>query len=82
MATLYVGGRVFDGEKVLDGQAVLEEDGKVKRVAPAAEFTGFSGDKVDPYRAPGMGEHNAEIYSEQLGVSKEELARLEAARVI
>ena len=47
MATLYVGGRVFDGEKVLDGQAVLEEDGKVKRVAPAAEFTGFSGDKVD-----------------------------------
>ena len=35
MATLYVGGRVFDGEKVLDGQAVLEEDGKVKRVAPA-----------------------------------------------
>ena len=47
MATLYVGGRVFDGEKVLDGQAVLEEDGKVKRVAPAAEFTGFAGDKVD-----------------------------------
>ena len=27
MATLYVGGRVFDGEKVLDGQAVMEEDG-------------------------------------------------------
>ena len=47
MATLYVGGRVFDGEKVLDGQAVLEEGGKVKRVAPAAEFTGFAGDKVD-----------------------------------
>ena len=47
MATLYVGGRVFDGEKVLDGQAVLEEEGKVRRVAPAAEFTGFAGDKVD-----------------------------------
>src|SRR6185295_18916636 len=47
MATLYVGGRVFDGEKVLDGQAVLEEDGKVKRVASAGEFIGFSGDKVD-----------------------------------
>ena len=31
MATLYVGGRVFDGEKVLDGHAVLEEGGKVKR---------------------------------------------------
>ena len=47
MATLYAGGRVFDGEKVLDGHAVLEEDGRVKRVASAAEFAGFSGDKVD-----------------------------------
>ncbi len=47
MATLYVGGRVFDGEKVLDGQGVLEEGGKVKRVAPAGEFAGFAGDKVD-----------------------------------
>ena len=27
MATLYVGGRTFDGEKVLDGHAVLEESG-------------------------------------------------------
>ena len=35
MATLYVGGRLFDGEKVQDGHAVLEEGGKVKRVAPA-----------------------------------------------
>ena len=33
MATLYVGGRLFDGEKMQDGQAVLEEGGKVKRVA-------------------------------------------------
>src|SRR5215831_5922425 len=47
MATLYVGGRVFDGEKVQDGHAVLEEGGKVKRVAPAAEFAGFTGEKVD-----------------------------------
>src|SRR5258708_20320699 len=47
MATLYVGGRLFDGEKVLDGQAVLEEGGKVKRVGPAGEFAGFAGDKVD-----------------------------------
>ena len=34
-------------EDVDHAQAVLEEDGKVKRKAPAAEFTGFSGDKVD-----------------------------------
>ena len=47
MATLYVGGRLFDGEKVLDGHAVLEEDGKVKRVAPAGEFAGFAGTRVD-----------------------------------
>ena len=47
MATLYVGGRLFDGEKVQDGHAVLEEDGKVKRVAPAGEFAGFAGEKVD-----------------------------------
>src|SRR5258707_8223025 len=47
MATLYVGGRLFDGEKVLDGQAVLEEGGKVTRIAPAGEFAGFAGDKVD-----------------------------------
>src|SRR5690242_337554 len=47
MATLYVGGRLFDGEKVLDGHAVLEEGGKVKKVAPAGEFAGFAGDKVD-----------------------------------
>ena len=41
MATLYVGGRVFDGEKVLDGHAVLEEGGKVKRVASVGEFAGY-----------------------------------------
>ena len=29
MATLYVGGRLFDGEKVQDGHAVLEEDGYI-----------------------------------------------------
>src|SRR3954465_14532283 len=47
MATLYVGGRLFAGEKVLDGQAVLEEGGKVRKVAPTAEFTGFAGERVD-----------------------------------
>ncbi len=33
MATLYIGGRLFDGEKVHDAQAVLEEGGKIKRAA-------------------------------------------------
>ena len=47
MATLYVGGRLFDGENVHDGQAVLEEGGKIKRVAPQGEFAGFAGERVD-----------------------------------
>ncbi|UYN93323.1 MAG: amidohydrolase family protein [Enhydrobacter sp.] len=47
MATLYVGGRLFDGEKAVDGHAVLEEGGKVRRVAPAGEFVGFAGVRVD-----------------------------------
>ena len=47
MATLYVGGRLFDGEKVQDGQAVLEEGGRIKRVAPVGEFKGFAGQRVD-----------------------------------
>jgi hypothetical protein len=37
MATLYSGGRMFDGEEVVDGHAVLEEDGRIKRVARAGE---------------------------------------------
>ena len=44
MATLYVGGRLFDGEKMQDGQAVLEEGGKVKSVDADGDFAGFSGD--------------------------------------
>ena len=47
MATLYVGGRLFDGEKAVDGHAVLEEGGRIKRVAPAGEFKGFAGERVD-----------------------------------
>src|SRR5215831_3317735 len=47
MATLYAGGRLFDGEKVVDGQGVLEEGGKIQRVAPVGEFTGFAGERVD-----------------------------------
>ena len=32
---------------VLEGQAVLEEGGKVKRIAAPGEFAGFAGHKVD-----------------------------------
>src|SRR5664279_3685638 len=57
MATLYVGGRLFDGDKSQDGHAVLEEGGRIKRVAPAGEFAGFGGQRVDTSGAtliPGM----------------------------
>jgi imidazolonepropionase-like amidohydrolase len=47
MATLYTGGKIFDGEKAIEGHAVLEDDGRVKRVAPAGEFVSFAGPRVD-----------------------------------
>ena len=47
MATLYSGGKIFDGEKAIDGHAVLEEDGRIKRLAPAGEFVSFAGPRVD-----------------------------------
>ncbi len=47
MATLYGGGKLFDGEKSLDGHALLEEGGRIVRVAPAGEFAGFAGQRVD-----------------------------------
>ena len=47
MATLYSGGKVFDGEKTIDGHAVLEEDGRIKRLAPAGEFVSFAGPRID-----------------------------------
>src|SRR5258707_1309040 len=46
MATLYVGGRLFDGEKILDGQAVLEDGGRINRVASVGECKGFTGERV------------------------------------
>ncbi len=46
--TLYIGGRVFDGDRPpLAGHGVLVEAGRVARVAPASEFTGFAGTVVD-----------------------------------
>ena len=42
----------------------------------------FSGDKVAPYRAPGMGEHNEEIVCDVAGLSRERLAGLVEAGVM
>src|SRR5919109_5108170 len=47
MAILYSGGKIFDGEKAIDGHAVLEEDGRIKRLAPAGEFVSFAGPRID-----------------------------------
>jgi len=47
MQTLYAGGTVFDGQRMLAGHGVIVEDGRVRRVAPAAELVGFAGARVD-----------------------------------
>lgn len=48
MATLFTGGKVFDGKgTLLEGHAVLVEGDKIAKVAPAGEFDGFAGDVVD-----------------------------------
>ena len=46
--TLFIGGLVFDGlGKTQAGHGVLVQDGRIARVAPAAEFEGYAGRKVD-----------------------------------
>ena len=46
--TLFIGGKVFDGRgQVLPNHGVLVEGKNVARVAPAGEFTGFAGRRVD-----------------------------------
>lgn len=48
MTTLFIGGLVFDGRNAPQpNQGVLVADGKVAKVAPAAEFAGFEGERVD-----------------------------------
>ncbi|HJQ58202.1 MAG TPA: amidohydrolase family protein [Vineibacter sp.] len=47
MATLYSGGRIFDGETAIDGHAVLEEGGRIRRLGPLGEFAGFAGPRID-----------------------------------
>jgi imidazolonepropionase-like amidohydrolase len=59
-AMLFTGGRVFDGlGQTLDGHAVLVEDGQIARVAPAGEFNGYAGRKIDTAGMtlmPGLGD--------------------------
>ncbi len=48
MKTLFAGGRLFDGRNpCAEGHAVLISDGWIEAVAPAAEFAGFAGRRVD-----------------------------------
>ncbi len=48
MAMLFSGGLVFgDGGELLEDHGVLVEDGRIKRLAPTAEFNGFAGETVD-----------------------------------
>jgi len=47
MTTLLTGARVFDGDSEKPEHGVLIEGGKIKRLAPVAEFAGYSGDRMD-----------------------------------
>lgn len=47
MTTLLTGARLFDGEREKTDHAVLIEGGVLKRVAPLAEFAGYSGNRID-----------------------------------
>ena len=48
MPTLYAGGLAFDGDgNTLEDHGILVDGTRIERVAPVAEFDGFSGDRVD-----------------------------------
>ena len=47
MNSLYLNGRVFDGDRVIDGHGVLIDGDRIARVAPAGDFEGFAGEVVD-----------------------------------
>ena len=47
MSSLYLHGRIFDGDGMVDGHAVLVDGDRIARVAPEAEFEGFDGETVD-----------------------------------
>jgi len=47
MTTLYTGGWVFDGEQLLSDHGVLVAGAGIQRLAPLAEFEGYSGPRLD-----------------------------------
>lgn len=48
MKSLYIGGLLFDGRaEPKECLGVVVEDGKIARIAPAGEFSGFSGTRID-----------------------------------
>ena len=47
MTTLYLNGRIFDGDRMIDGHGVLVDGDRIARVAPAGDFEGFAGEVVD-----------------------------------
>ena len=48
MTLLFSGGLLFDGSgNTLPGQGVLAEQGRIARIAPLAEFEGFTGERFD-----------------------------------
>ena len=48
MTTLYMGGLVFDGQgNTLENHGVLVEEDRITRLAPAGEFEGYAGARVD-----------------------------------
>ena len=47
MDTLYLNGRIYDGERMIDAHAVLIDNGRIARVAPTGDFEGYAGDVVD-----------------------------------
>ena len=47
MSVLFSGGWVFDGMELHTGKGVLVTQGRIERFAPLAEFSGYSGQRVD-----------------------------------
>ncbi len=47
MTTLISGGRLFDGDRELADHGVMIDNGKIARVAPIAEFSGYAGPRID-----------------------------------
>ena len=47
MMTLYLNGRIFDGDRMIDGHGVLIDGDRIARVAPTGDFKGFAGEIVD-----------------------------------